>query len=236
MIMVLCSILVFLTCFELLEDKAKNMSYGKCDRKQFNTSVLESPGASRLLSLLDEFFLVLVRLRLGPLERVLADRFGVSQSTVSQICTSWIQLLREELEALIVWPSKEQVFHHMPAAFKAKYPDVVVTIDCTEIKMECPSDLENQSACYSYNKSNTTVKGLLGITPSGVCSLVSDLYTESISDKEIGKKSGFLDKLTPGEVMADKGFLIQDELAAKQAHLAIPPLLKQKVQFSEGGT
>ena len=49
------------------------------------------------------------------------------------------------------------------------------------------------------------------------------------------KKSGFLDKLTPGdEVMADKGFLIQDELAAKQAHLVIPPLLKQKVQFSEG--
>lgn len=28
--------------------------------------------------------------------------------------------------------------------------------------------------------------------------------------------------------------MIQDELAAKQAHLVIPPLLKQKVQFSEG--
>ena len=49
------------------------------------------------------------------------------------------------------------------------------------------------------------------------------------------KKSGFLDKLTPGdEVMTDKVFLIQDELAATQAHLVIPPLLKQKVQFSEG--
>ena len=49
------------------------------------------------------------------------------------------------------------------------------------------------------------------------------------------KKSGFLDKRTPGdEVMADKVFLIQDELAATQAHLVIPPLLKQKVQSSEG--
>ena len=33
--------------------------------------------------------------------------------------------------------------------------------------------------------------------------------------------------------MADKGFLIQDELTARQAHLVIPPLLKKKVQFSE---
>ena len=116
------------------------------------------------------------------------------------------------MEPLIAWPSKEQIFHHIPAAFKAKYPDVVVIIDCTEIKMECPSGLENQSACYSYYKSNTTMKGLVGITPAGVCFFVSDLYAGSISDNETVKKSGFLDKLTPGdEVMADKGFLIQDE-------------------------
>ena len=53
-----------LACFDLVGDKAKNISYGKYDRKQFNTSFLESPGASRLLSLLDEIFLVLVRLEL----------------------------------------------------------------------------------------------------------------------------------------------------------------------------
>lgn len=53
-----------LACFDLFGDKAKNIIYEKFDRKQFNTSVLESPGASRLLSLLDEIFLVLVRLEL----------------------------------------------------------------------------------------------------------------------------------------------------------------------------
>ena len=77
------------------------------------------------------------------------------------------------------------------------------------------------------------MKGLIGITPSGVCSFVSDLYTGSISDKEIIIQSGFLDKLSKGDgVMADKGFLIQDEVAARQAHLVIPPLLKKKLQFS----
>ena len=223
-----------LACFSLVVDKARNMSYGKYHRKQFNTSTLESPGALRSLSLLDEFFLVLVRIRLGILERDLSDRFGVSQSTVSRILTSCIRLLREELEPLVCWPTKEQIVGHMPPTFKAKYPDVVVFIDCTEIKMETPSALDNQSACYSHYKSNTTMKGLVGITPSGVCSFVSDLYTGSISDKEIIVKSGFLDKLSPGDgVMTDKGFLIQDELAARQAHLVIPPLLKQKPQFTE---
>ena len=223
-----------MACFEFVANKAQNMSYGKYDRKLFNTSPLQSPGAARSLSLLDEFFLVLVRLRLGLLERDLADRFGISESSVSRICKSWMRLLRLELEPLINWPHKEQIVDFMPAIFKAKYPDVVVIIDCTEIKMETPSALDNQSACYSYYKSNTTMKGLVGITPSGVCSFVSDLYTGSISDKEIIIQSGFLDKLSKGDgVMADKGFLIQDELAARQAHLVIPPLLKKKPQFSE---
>ena len=46
--------------------------------------------------------------------------------------------------------------------------------------------------------------------------------------------SGFPDKLSKGDgVMADRRFLILDELTARQAHLVIPLLLKKKVQFSE---
>lgn len=63
-----------MVCFEFVANKAQNMSYGKYDRKRFNTSPLQSAGAARSLSLLDEFFLVLVQLRLGLLERDLADR------------------------------------------------------------------------------------------------------------------------------------------------------------------
>ena len=77
-----------------------------------------------------------------------------------------MHLLRLELEPLTNWPHKEQIVDFMPAIFKAKYPDVVFIIDYTEIKMETPA-LDNQSACYSYYKSNTTMKGLVGITPSG---------------------------------------------------------------------
>ena len=107
-----------MVCFELVANKAQNMSYGKYDRKLFNTSPLQSAGAARSLSLLDEFFLVLVRLRLGLLDRDLADRFGISESTVSRICKRWMRLLRLELEPLINWPHKEQIVDFIPAIFK----------------------------------------------------------------------------------------------------------------------
>ena len=165
----------------------------------------------------------------------MADRFGVSESTVSRICTSWIKLLRLELEPLITWPDKEQILEHMPAAFKTKYSDVVVIIDCTEIKMESPSALDKQPACYSHYKSNKTMKGLVGITPSGVVSFVSDLYTGSISDKEIVAKSGFFEKLSVGDgVMTDKGFLIQDECQTSTS-CGHTPIVKKESTVLRGG-
>ena len=51
------------------------------------------------------------------------------------------------------------------------------------------------------------------MTPSGAISFVSKAYEGSISDRKLVEVSGLLDKLEPGnEVMADKGFAIQDLL------------------------
>ena len=99
--------------------------------------------------------------------------------------------------------------------------------------MEKPSSLDAQSACYSSYKSTNTMKALLGITPSGVVSFVSELFPGSTSDREITMQSGLLDKLKRGdEVMADKGFNCQDELASVGAVLVTPKFLKDKRQFS----
>ena len=58
------------------------------------------------------------------------------------------------------------------------------------------------------------MKSMLGITPSGVLCFVSDLLPGSTSDKEKTVLSVFLEKLNHGDqVMADKGFNCQDELA-----------------------
>lgn len=117
----------------------------------------------------------------------------------------------------------------MPDLFKTLYPNVVTIVDCTEFEMEKPSSLNMQSACYSSYKAKTTMKALLGITPSGALCFVSELFPGSTSDKEITVQSGFLDKLQPGDqVMADKGFNLIDELSSVGAELIRPAFLDKK--------
>lgn len=72
----------------------------------------------------------------------------------------------------------------------------------------------------------------MGVTPSGVVSFVSECYEGSISDKRLVEVSGLLEKLEPGdEVMADKGFQIQDLLAPLGVQLNIPPFLNSNQQM-----
>ena len=56
-------------------------------------------------------------------------------------------------------------------------------------------------------------KGLIGISPSGSVTFVSDLYSGSISHKQLTRRCGLLDLLEPGDsVMADTGFDIKEDL------------------------
>ena len=70
------------------------------------------PGPSRQLLLIDEFFLVMVRLRLGLLESDLAERFGIYQQQVSRIIGRWLPCLARALKKWINIPTKEQVSFH----------------------------------------------------------------------------------------------------------------------------
>ena len=84
-----------------------------------------------------------------------------------------------------------------------------VIIDCTEIFIEMASTFRCQSATYSGYKSHNTAKGLIGISPAGAVTFVSDLYAGRSSDKQITKDCGILDLLEEGDsIMADKSFEI----------------------------
>lgn len=220
-----------LLCFNVIEESANNIVY------EHNRVSTGNVGRPRILTKYQEFTLVMMRLRLGLFEKDLAHRFNVSRSTVSKVTNAWIRFLRSEFENLIVIPSRDVIRHYMPDVFKSFYPKVVTIVDCTEFEMEKPSSLNAQSVCYSSYKSRTTMKALLGITPSGALCFVSDLFPGSISDKEITVQSGFLDKLQPcDQVMADKGFNCIDELASVGAELIRPTFLTKKRQFSKDET
>ncbi len=80
-----------MTCYEFLGPAVHSLMYDA------NKEVLECETSKhyqpRALSPENEFFLVLIRLRLGLMEQDLADRFEISQSTVSRIIITWINFL-----------------------------------------------------------------------------------------------------------------------------------------------
>ena len=189
------------------------------------------------LSIEDQIFLFLVRVKLGRLTVDLAVAFKVSPSTVSRTVITWANFLYFTLGRLPIWPTRAQIQRHLPPCFKLMFPNVRVILDCTEIFVEVPSSLVLQSEVFSSYKNHTTWKGMFGITPAGAVSCVSALYCGSISDKEISRCSGIIELLdSKDDIMADKGFIIRELLEAKDCNLIIPPFLNCEEQFAEEET
>ena len=103
-------------------------------------------GPPRTLTPLNEFFLTLVRLRLGLLEKDLGDRFGVSQSLVSKIFNTWLNLLFRHLSSINFWTSRETEQKYMPKEFlrSGRYGNTHIILDATELLIEKQSDLSLQ--------------------------------------------------------------------------------------------
>ena len=212
-------------CYEYLGPGVNDLRYWGSNNQDI------SYGRKRLLSNHNEFFLVLVRLRLGLFEKDFTNRFNVSTSTVCRICRTWIQFMYVRFKEIPLWPSKDLVNLYMPKCFKELYPSTRVIIDATEIFVETPALPEFQQMTFSSYKNHNTFKALIGISPGGVI-FVSSLYPGSISDQQLTKKSGLIDLLEKGDsVMADRGFNIQDDLTPLGVRVNIPPFLKGKTQL-----
>lgn len=193
-------------------------------------------GRNRALQPLDEFLLVLMKLRHNFPEEDLAQRFGIHQTTVSRIFSSWIEAIDACISEIDLWPSKAAVQEHMPTVFREAYPSTRVIIDCAEIFIEKPRNPDTQSLTWSSYKHHNTIKFLLAVTPNGVPCFVSDCYGGRISDKHITRLSGLLaaGKFEKGDsIMADRGFEIDDMLAGTGIKLNIPPFLEKREQLEE---
>lgn len=188
-----------------------------------------APGSGRMpqLSFEDQLLATLMRFRLGRLQVELAYNFGVSETTMSAILKTWTSFLYLRLGMIPIWPEWDAVAASMPASFKNLHPDTFIIIDATELRCEVPSSLSLQSQLYSRYKAHTTLKGLVGIAPNGSFIFISQLFTGSISDKQLVIESGLLpllDTVPRGKrVMADRGFEVQDLLVKPGLLLNIPP-------------
>lgn len=68
-----------------------------------------TPWSKSKLTLIDQFFMVMIRLRLALGEMDLAHRFSVSQSTVSWLVLTWANLMYPELKKLPVWSAIDKL-------------------------------------------------------------------------------------------------------------------------------
>ena len=117
--------------------------------------------------LVNEFSIFLVRLKLGLFEQDLAYRLMIHRSSVCRKLITWSSFMYFLLGCHMIWPSRDDVNGHMPEGFKKLYPSTRLILTCTQIFVQTPTSLLLQSQHYSTYKSNTTLKGLIGITPNG---------------------------------------------------------------------
>ncbi len=119
----------------------------------------------------------------------------------------------------------------MPQCFRINLgKSVAVIVDCFEIFIDRPSNLLARASTWSSYKHYNTVKVLVGITSQGTISYVSDTWGGRVSDKYLTESCGILQNLLPGDiVLADRGFIISENVGMLQARLTFQPLLKEKV-------
>ena len=215
-------------CFYFWGQGATQLQY-RDSRRVFEMS---NKGRPRKLSLLEEFFLTMVSLRLGLLEQDIAYRFSISQSTVSRFFTTWINFMYLLFKRIPFWPPQGYIGSHMPQVFRERYLTTQVIIDAMEVFIQQPALPELQQLTFSTYKNHNTYKGIIGISPSGAVTFVSKLFPGSTLDKELTRQSCLLNLLQPGNsIMADRGFEIMEDLAPIGVRLNIPPFLRVKSQL-----
>lgn len=181
-----------------------------------------------------EFIVFLMKLKCNFPLQDLGYRFGVSDSTVSRIFEKWLNAAFWRLKSHIFWPSRHFIQKTMPQAFVDSFgTKVAVIIDCFEIKIERPSSLEPRGETWSQYKSSNTAKYLIGISPQGFITYISEGWGGRCSDKHITENCGILDLLTQGDVvLADRGFDIADTLGLYCARLHVPAFTKGRNQLT----
>ena len=156
-------------------------------------------------------FLTLVKLHLARKNFELSILFQITAKEVSNVFITWVNFLYFTFKSINWWPSRDLVKFFSPTDFSSKFPSRRVIIDGTE--MLKPKFPVLQQSTYSSYKNKITVKILVGITPGGLVSFVSDayMYGGSTSDRQICECSPLSALCDPGDsIMADKGFNVQD--------------------------
>ena len=172
----------------------------------------------------NHLLLVLMKLRHGYVNKDLVLGFNTNVTNIKNIFRTYLKALSDILRNFFVWPEREALRKNLPSSFK-KFKNCVYIIDCTEVFIERPFNLNARAQTLSNYQSRNTIKYLVGITPSGAVSFLFGGWSGKASNKEITLNSGDC-------VLADRGFLIEKELSTRGAVFRIPAFTRGKADIS----
>lgn len=187
-----------------------------------------STGGRKSLTAFQQVLMTLMRLRLNLLGQDLAYQFGVHESTISRTFMQVIEVLYVRLQPLILRPDRDVLRKTMPMMFRKHCPNCAVIIDCFEIFVERPSNLLARAQTYSCYKHHNTAKYLIGITPQGKVSFISEGWGGRVSDKHLTENSGLLNHFPGDVVLADRGF---ESVGMYCARISLPAFTRGKKQL-----
>jgi len=190
---------------------------------------------SNCLSPENELLLTLIKLRQSKDDFELGHLFDISRRCAAKIFRPWLNFMYFQLKELDMWLPKKTVEETMPADFRNKYPNTRVILDATEIPIHKPQNLKNQSATWSSYKNKNTLKCIIGVSPRGVVTYVSDAYGGSASDRQIIERSDLLHKNvfeSNNSIMADRSIMVQDLFSSQDVFVNTPTTLKGRNQLS----
>ena len=97
-----------------LKFSQEGRNFKKCQKKF---------GPKRGLSQKDEFLLTMMKIRVGSTNAGLAQRFGVSITSVSNIFTTWVKVLANQLRCMVYNPPIDVVKNMLPKKFRKPTED-----------------------------------------------------------------------------------------------------------------
>jgi hypothetical protein len=165
------------------------------------------PGAGRKGALHppeQKLLFILVYLKTYPLQVVMAELFGLSQSSVNYWIHRLLPVLRDALADVGVLPERDP--RHFPQSQPPAEGEVRLIIDGTERRRQRPKSPEKQALHYSGKKKTHSDKNVViaGVRSQRI-GFLSQTYAGKTHDKKIADQEGI--SYPPGAVLyKDTGF------------------------------
>jgi len=112
---------------------------------------------SEQLSVENQFFLTLIKLRQHKTNFELSRLFNISEPADSNIWITWINFMAYQWKEINIWPEQDVVRVYSLQDFKRQFPPTRVIIDGTECPVKkTKSPIAQQSTFSTYKNGNTT--------------------------------------------------------------------------------